>query len=167
MNKYILVTLFSFLCLTAHANLAGDWIGWGTWKFKGEGDGVVCNPMTMQWSESKTEIGITGGLFDCQIVAMHLGETKWKLQDGKLFDDANSEVGSYDGTTLEVYMASPNENTTIYVKVVRAANHYDYQEIWYNPQQKVYVIEGRLFTSGAKKSAVINSRVITFTRGLK
>lgn len=148
MSKISFLFLFLVLSVSAQASLRGDWIGWGTWKFKGEGSGVACNPMTMKWRESATEIAITSGLFDCEIVAMHLDETKWKLQDGKLFDEQNLEVGSYDGSTFEVTMPSPNENTTIYIKAKREANHYDYQEIWYNKYEKVYVIEGRLFTSG-------------------
>ncbi|MBC7465893.1 MAG: hypothetical protein H7256_07860 [Bdellovibrio sp.] len=148
MSKAILITFISFLSLAAQAGFGGDWIGWGTWKFKGEGDGVNCNPMTMKWVESKTQVGVTGGDFDCEMVGMELGETMWNLKDGKLFDDTNVEVGTYDGTTFEATMPSPNENTTIYIKAKRAANHLDYQEIWYNKYEKVYVIEGRLFTSG-------------------
>jgi hypothetical protein len=49
---------------------------------------------------------------------------------------------------FEADMASPNENTTIHISVKRAANHYDYQEVWFNQYEKIYVIEGRLFTSG-------------------
>ena len=145
------VILFSVLLLsvTAHAGLAGKWIGWGTWTFKG--DGVGCNPMTMQWSETKTSIAITGGYFDCQVVGMDLGDTAWTLKDAVLFDENQKAVGTYDGSRFEVDMPSPNENTSIHIIVKREGNHYDYQEIWYNPAEKIYVIEGRLFTSGESK----------------
>lgn len=148
MKKLIAATLITFLSIAAQAGFGGDWIGWGTWKFKGEGDGVQCNPMKMRWVESKTQVGVTGGNFDCEVVTMDLGETLWTLNDGKLFDDQNVQVGTYDGTTFEATMPSPNDKTTIYIKAVRSANHLDYQEIWANAEEKVYVIEGRLFTSG-------------------
>ncbi|OFZ31353.1 MAG: hypothetical protein A2622_01840 [Bdellovibrionales bacterium RIFCSPHIGHO2_01_FULL_40_29] len=148
----IISLLFVFLiALTSYADLKGDWIGWGTWKFKGEGDGVQCSPMQMTWSESATEIAIEKGNFECEVVAMILGRTAWTLKDGKLFDELNVEVGKYNGKDhFEVYMPSPNNRTQIYLSVRRAANHIDYQEIWFNTDEKVYVIEGRLFTSGNK-----------------
>jgi len=146
--KHFFVLLITLVSLSAHASLAGDWIGWGTWKFRGEGAGANCNPMKMHWSESADKIAITTGVFDCEVVTMYLDETAWTLKDGKLFDDQNNEVGKYDGSHFEVLMPSPNENTTIQVIVDRAANHYDYQEIWFNQTEKVYVIQGRLFTSG-------------------
>ncbi len=148
----MIILIFSVLfTVAAQAGYRGDWIGWGTWKFKGEGEGVRCSPMQITWSESASHIAIEKGLFDCEIVAMHLDKTSWSIKDGKLFDDQNVEVGKYDGVTLVVYMPSPNLNTTIQVSVKRAANHIDYQEVWFNPQEKVYVIEGRMFTSGDKK----------------
>lgn len=142
----ILVTLMSFQY--SHAALAGDWIGWGTWKFKGEDPGANCTEMTMTWDETNNSIALNNGLFDCEVVAMHLYRTEWSLKDGLLFDETNTEVGSYDGMDLSVYMPSPNENTTIQVRIHREANHIDYQEIWFNKFEKVYVIEGRLFTGG-------------------
>lgn len=148
MKKLVAALLISIFSITAGADFGADWIGWGTWKFKGQGNGVECNPMTMKWIESKDQIGIAGGHFDCQVVVMKLGETFWSLKEGKLFDDKNSEVGTYDGTNFVVTMPSPNHKTTIYIKAVRSANHLDYQEIWANADEKVYVIEGRLFTSG-------------------
>jgi hypothetical protein len=146
MKKLISILLISFLSASANASLAGDWTGWGTWTFKG--DGVACNPMTMKWVESADQISVVSGLFDCQVVAMHLGETIWKIKDGKLFDETGVEVGTYDGMNFEADMASPNENTTIHISVKRAANHYDYQEVWFNQYEKIYIITGRLFTSG-------------------
>lgn len=147
MNKF-LVLLILVIGSVSQAKLAGNWTGWGSWKFKGEGDGVHCSPMQMQWSESKNRIAIEKGFFDCEIVAMHLDKTEWALKDGLLFDEEQKQVGSYDGMNFTVYMPSPNANTTIEIKVKREANHYDYQEIWFNSVEKVYVIEGRLFTSG-------------------
>ncbi len=151
MKKTILILVLLFAAFTpavAEARLAGDWIGWGNWSFKGEGPGADCNPMTMTWSETADSISIEHGLFDCGIVAMHLGKTAWKLKQGELFDEANAKVGTYDGTSFSAYMPSPNENTTIEIKLKREANHYDYQEVWFNKYEKVYVIKGRLFTSG-------------------
>lgn len=142
------IALILVFASVSHAKLAGNWIGWGSWKFKGEGDGVHCSPMQMQWSESQNKIAIEKGFFDCEIVAMHLDKTEWSIQNGLLFDEKEKQVGSYDGQNFEVYLPSPNENTTIHVKVKRVANHYDYQEVWFNAVEKVYVIEGRLFTSG-------------------
>ena len=148
MKKFILITALLFSSF-AQAKLAGDWIGWGNWTFKGEGEGVYCSPMTMTWSESANHIAIEKGFFDCELVAMHLYKTSWALKDGELFDEeTNAKVGTYDGNNLSVYMPSPNENTTIQVIVKRSANHYDYQEVWFNKYEKVYVITGRLFTSG-------------------
>lgn len=147
MLKKIFLTVFT-LSSIAEARLAGSWTGFGSWKFKGEGDGVRCSPMRMQWSESKSKIAIEKGFFDCQVVALHLDRTEWTIKDGLLFDTENKEVGSYDGSRLTVYMSSGSENTDIIIRVKREANHFDYQEIWYNPSEKIYVIEGRLFTSG-------------------
>ena len=102
----------------------------------------------MTWVETATTVGISKGHFDCELVAMHLDETIWNLKDGKLFDENNQEVGSYDGQSFEVMMPSAYERTTIHIKARREANHIDYDEIWFNPEQKIYVIEGRLFTGG-------------------
>lgn len=146
--KLSLCFLILFLSITTWASFAGDWTGFGTWKFKGEGPGAYCSPMTITWSETNKSFAIEKGLFDCDVVAMHLGQTSWTLRDGILFDDTNIAVGHYDGISLEVQMPSPNDKTKILVKVKRTANHLDYQEIWFNPKEKVYVIEGRLFTSG-------------------
>ena len=142
------VFFVTFFSIAVQAQLAGNWVGWGTWKFKGEGEGVRCSPMQMQWSEAKNKIAIEKGYFDCELVALHLDRTEWQIKDGKLFDSENKEVGTYDGKNLTVGFSSGYENTSVIVKLKREANHYDYQEIWYNPNEKVYVIEGRLFTSG-------------------
>lgn len=142
----LLITLFSFNL--SEASLAGDWIGWGTWKFKGEGEGMHCSEMKMKWSETSSSIAIDGGSFEGDFFAMILEKTKWKIQDGKLFDETQKEVGSYDGSYFQVYMPGPNERTKIHIALKRQANHIDYQEVWYNPDEKVYVIESRLFLGG-------------------
>ena len=147
--KVALFLSITFLFLQAQASLSGNWTGWGSWKFKGQGDGARCSPMQMTWSESKTQIAIEKGFFDCEVVAMHLEKTTWEIKDNKLFDDHNNEVGKYDGVHLEVFMPSPNEKTTIGINVQRQANHIDYREVWFNTKEKVYVIEGRMFTSGS------------------
>ncbi len=146
--KSVIVLSILLGSLLAHAGLAGDWTGFGSWKFKGEGDGVRCSPMTMKWTETANTIAIESGLFDCELVAMHLYKTEWTIQAGKLFDENQKEVGWYNGTEFQVYMPSPNENTTISVSAKRTANHYDYQEVWFNKYEKVYVIEARFFTGG-------------------
>ncbi len=146
--KLTLFFLTFSLSTITWAGFSGDWTGFGSWKFRGESPGAHCSPMTMTWSETAKSVGIEKGLFDCEVVAMHLGHTSWILKDGSLFDETNTVVGTYDGTSFEAQMPSPNDKTTILVKVKRTANHLDYQEIWYNPKEKVYVIEGRLFSSG-------------------
>lgn len=147
MKRFLFVFLF-FAGQLANASLAGNWTGWGSWKFKGEGEGAHCNPMQMQWSETTNTIAIERGLFDCGVVVMHLDRTAWTIKNGHLFDEDQKDVGTYDGTNLQVDMPSPNEKTTIHISVKREANHYDYKEDWFNSVEKVYVIEGRLFTSG-------------------
>lgn len=144
----VIFTLLSFQ--SASAALSGDWIGFGTWKFKGEDPGVNCSPMTMTWDETQTSIALDHGLFDCEVVAMHLDRTEWTLKNSLLMDADNNQVGTYDLQNFEVYMPSPNDKTTIHIKIHREANHIDYQEIWFNQTEKVYVIEGRLFTQGKK-----------------
>lgn len=147
MSKLFLIVALVLLASAAEADFAGKWIGWGSWTFKG--DGVGCNPMQMQWAESKDSISIVGGYFDCDVVGMNLGNQTWVLKNGLLFDENQKQVGTYDGTFFEVDTPSPNENTSIHIKVKRDAGHIDYEEIWYNPNEKIYVIEGRMFTSGA------------------
>lgn len=146
--KYFLASTTLFLVMTANASFFGDWIGFGSWKFRGEGDGTHCPSMTMSWSESASAIGIEKGYFDCEVVGMELGKTTWKLASGLLYDAQNVAVGSYDGNHFSVDMPSPNEKTTIHLEITRTANHLDYQEVWFNAVEKVYVIEGRFFTSG-------------------
>ena len=147
--KSIIFLTALLIAAVAEARLAGSWVGWGQWSFKG--DGVRCSPMQMQWSESANTIAIEKGYFDCDVVAMELGHTAWTINDGRLFDENQKEVGRYDGNYFEVEMPSPNENTMIQIRVRREANHYDYEEIWYNTHEKIYVIEGRLFNSGETK----------------
>lgn len=139
---------FLFTSVISQASLTGKWTGFGSWKFKGEGEGLHCSPIRMQWSETKNTLTLETGVYDCEIVIMHLGKSVWAIKDGLLFDENQKEVGTYDGANLEAYMPSPNENTTIHFKIKREGNHYDFTEIWFNSVEKVYVIEGRLFTSG-------------------
>lgn len=146
--KLIVATFIFLSSVVVHAGLAGDWTGFGKWTFKGEGDGVRCSPMTMKWSETKNTIAIESGFFDCEFVAMHVYKTEWTIIDGKLLDADQKEVGSYNGTEFQVYMPSPNEKTTIAISAKREANHYDYQEVWFNEFEKVYVIQARFFTGG-------------------
>ena len=146
--KSFLTLATLLLAITANASFLGNWAGFGSWKFRGQGDGTHCPSMTMTWSETSSSIGIEKGYFDCEVVGMELGQTNWKLQDGQLIDENNTVVGNYDGVHLAVEMPSPNEKTTISIHITRVANHLEYQEVWYSAVEKVYVIEGRLFTSG-------------------
>lgn len=147
--KYAILFTILFSSVFANASFSGDWTGFGSWKFKNEGDGVRCSPMAMKWSETPKKIAIESGFFDCEIVAMHVYKTEWSIQDGKLFDENQKAVGSYNGTDFQVYMPSPNDKTTIAISAKREANHYDYQEVWFNQYEKVYVIEARFFTGGS------------------
>lgn len=67
--------ILNFLSFFAFANLSGDWVGWGQWAY--QDSAINCNQMQMTWSETKTQIEITKGIFDCDILAMHLGKTVW------------------------------------------------------------------------------------------
>lgn len=147
MNKLALI-LTLLISTISWADLSGNWTGFGTWKFKGEGEGSYCSPMQMQWSENQNTIAIEKGLFSCEFADMYLEKTAWTIKDGLLFDEEQKEVGSYDGANLQVYMSIPNETTSIHIQVKRDGNHYDYQEVWFNSVEKIYVIEGRFFTSG-------------------
>ncbi len=151
--KKIIITIALTITLVAslaQANLSGNWVGWGEWTF--DGSGVVCNPMEMTWLETKNTVEISNGYFDCEIVAMHLGKTKWTIKDQQLFDETEKNVGTYDGKIFSVYMPSPNENTTIHIRVDRTRpTSYDYQEVWFNKYEKVYVIKGRFFNGQQKK----------------
>ncbi len=149
MKAILLLLSILFTAISLQASYQGDWTGWGTWKFKGDGDGMQCSTMQLTWSESESHVAIEKGLFECDLFALQLGKTSWILNNGKLFDEKNIEVGRYDGISLVVYMPSPNVNTTIQISVKRVANHIDYQEVWFNTQEKVYVIQGRLFTAQA------------------
>jgi hypothetical protein len=146
MKIFLFIVPF-FLVQFSQAKLAGDWIGFGNWTFKGEGEGVHCSPMQMTWSETAESIAIEKGFFDCEFVAMHLDRTGWVLKNGQLFDEENSQVGTYDGVSFQVNMPGPNGTHSIHISLRREANHYDYQEVWYNSVEKIYVIKGRFFTS--------------------
>jgi len=147
MMKKIVIVAAMLIGLTAQAGVSGDWTGFGYWKFKGEGEGVRCMPMQMKWSEGKDFISLDGGFFDCGIVAQDLGSAQWKLDGQNVIDDQNQVIGTYDGQLLEMITPSPNDKTQISIKIKREANHIDYEEIWFNQYEKVYVITGRLFTS--------------------
>lgn len=138
-----------FVSLISQASLHGNWTGWGVWKYQGEDPGMRCQSMNMTWTESEKVISIDQGKYDCDFFVMHLGKTEWRIQDGQLFNEAKKEVGTYDGTNFEVYMpAAEGETTSIHIKLKREANHIDFREVWYNEKEKIYVIEGRLFTGG-------------------
>jgi hypothetical protein len=142
--KSILVLLAAlFLTLSAHAGIAGNWKGYGNWKFKGEGDGVDCS-MQMRWSETEHSVTIEKGYYNCDIVVMHTDKATWKLIDGKLFDKDAKEVGKYDGSWFEVIQPSGYENTNIEIKLRVKGKTYDYQEVWYDGTQLLYLIRGRL-----------------------
>lgn len=146
--KFTILFSVLFVSMVSNASLSGDWIGFGSWKFKGEGEGARCSPMTMTWSETPKKIAIESGFFDCDFVGMHVYKNEWSIQDGKLFDEDQKEVGSYNGTEFQVYMPSGTENVTIAISAKREANHYDYQEVWFNQYEKIYVIDARFFTGG-------------------
>jgi len=134
--------------LNSGASIAGHWTGFGDWKFKGEGEGVHCSPMVMSWSEDDKTLNLENGSFDCGVVAMDLGSSTWTKQaDHVLLDENQNKIGTYDGQSLQVIIPSPNDKTQISVSIKREANHIDYEEIWFNADEKIYVITGRLFTS--------------------
>ena len=144
----IIFILTIFAASISYAKLAGDWTGWGNWSFKGEAPGVDCSTMQMRFAETSEQISIESGFFDCSVVAMHLDKSTWKITEHELFDEQGKKVGTYDGQNLTVLMPSPNANTTIFVSIRRNANHFDYKEVWFNKIENIYVITGRLFTSG-------------------
>jgi len=143
-----LISLFVLFCsLNSVASIAGQWTGFGTWKFQNKGEGARCMPMTMTWSENKNTLNLEQGYFDCEMVGLDLGSSIWTKKGDVLFDENNNEIGTYNGTQLNVIIPSPNEKTKISVSIKREANHIDYEEIWFNEFEKVYIITGRLFTS--------------------
>lgn len=150
MKWQLLIFIPTFLFSTfSFASLHGDWLGWGTWKYQGQSPGMKCQSMSMTWSESKQHISLDQGKYDCEFFVMYLGKTEWRIENEKLYDERNQEVGRYDGSNFEVYMpATEGETTAIHIQIKRVANHVDIQEIWYNAEEKIYVIQGRLFTGG-------------------
>jgi hypothetical protein len=146
--KILFVMILTFSTLPAFASIAGDWTGWGFWAFKKEEDQTNCDLMKMTWRETATELILEKGFFECDVVAMELDRTVWKKQGQNLIDENKKTIGTYDGQNLEVIIPSPNVNTQISVKIKREANHFDYREVWFNSQEKVYIIKGRFFTSG-------------------
>ncbi len=142
MKKIFLLTiLFSQLCMAA---LNGEWVGWGQWSY--DNSAVSCNPMKMTWQENEKILAITKGLFECELLVMHLGKTEWTKKDGHLFDENDKDVGTYSADEISLYMPSPNENTTIHIQVKKTRpTSYDYQEVWFNKNEKLYVITGRFF----------------------
>jgi hypothetical protein len=100
--------------------------------------------MQMRWSETEHSVTIEKGYYNCDIVVMHTDKATWKLIDGKLFDKDAKEVGKYDGSWFEVIQPSGYENTNIEIKLRVKGNTYDYQEVWYDGTQLLYLIRGRL-----------------------
>lgn len=149
MFKKIIFTFLSVMMISSSsfAALGGNWIGFGRWTFKGEGEGVICNPMTLNMSETADTFSMNESYFDCEFVSMELLPLTWKKLDNKLYDEENKEVGTYDGTTLFAELPQPNPTTRIHVSMKREANHIDYQEVWFNQYEKIYVITARFFTS--------------------
>lgn len=143
MKSFLVLLAALFLTVSAQAGIAGNWKGYGNWKFKGEGDGVDC-AMQMRWSETEHSVTIEKGYYDCDIVVMHTDKATWKLVDGKLFDTDAKEVGKYDGSWFEVIQPSGFDNTNIEIKLRVKGNTYDYQETWFDGQQLLYLIRGRL-----------------------
>lgn len=148
MLKKALFTFLSVLILSSSslAAMGGDWIGFGRWTFKGEGEGVRCNPMTLKMVETEKTFSMNDGYFDCEFVGMRVLPQTWTKKDNKLFNESNEEVGTYDGKSLFVELPKENETTRIQVSMKREANHIDYQEVWFNEFEKVYVITARFFT---------------------
>lgn len=141
--KKIFLIGFLFSQLT-QAALNGEWVGWGQWSY--DNAAVSCNPMKMTWTENEKSLAINKGIFECEVLVMHLGKTEWAKKDGLLFDEDNKQVGTYTDELISLYMPSPNVNTTIHIQVKKTRpTSYDYQEVWFNKNEKLYVITGRFF----------------------
>ncbi len=140
----LVVLMFS---LVSEARLEGSWKGYGSWKFKGEGDGVPCN-MSMRWTETAETITIVKSDFICDLVSMHGEKVSWTIKENNLVDEEGNIVGSYDGENFSVTMPSGYDNTDISIRLKRTGNNMDYQEVWFDARQTVYVIEARFATKG-------------------
>lgn len=130
---------------SALIGIQGQWLGFGTWKFKGEGPGSHCSYMKMTWTETANQLTMGNGLFDCEYVRMHLTTLSWKKVGQDLFDSQNVKVGQFKQNELSIQLPNANPNTQVIVHLKKENNHYDYQEVWFNKYEKVYVIDGRLF----------------------
>ena len=94
MKKLFLSVLF-FTQLSSAA-LNGEWVGWGQWSY--DNAAVSCNPMKMTWTENEKTLAINKGIFECEVLVMHLGKTEWTKKEGLLFDEDNKQVGKRFGS---------------------------------------------------------------------
>jgi hypothetical protein len=146
--KTFIFALLLFFTNFALASIAGNWTGYGNWAFRNEADATHCDSMTMTWSESDTKLNLEKGHYECDVVTMDIDPVAWTKNGQNLLDENKNVIGTYDGTNLNVTIPSPANNTQIQISIKREANHIDYREVWFNPQEKVYIINARLFTSG-------------------
>ncbi len=145
MKSWILSLALTLSAVPAMASLTGNWIGWGTWSYQNENDGVKCDTMQMAWTETDTSLVLEKGSYDCGVVGMEIDQIKWTRQGQNILDENQNVVGQYDGTDLKMTLAGPNPTTKINVSLHQEAGHFDYREVWYTDKEKIYIIKGRLF----------------------
>ncbi len=138
--KKLLVLCLALMSFSTFANLAGQWTGWGEWKF--QGSGASCYTF-LNFSEDANQLVRHETAFDCQVAVLTILDESWVKQGEDLLID-NVVVGKVQGdhyTMTEQY----NDHVTIETDIKVEGNHLDYKEMWYDQGQELYVITGRLF----------------------
>ncbi len=122
--------------------LVGQWRGWGTWTY--EGQGADCPMMTIGFRATPEKLNRLGGYFDCQVVGLETAPAEWR-RDGERLFDGERQIGKYTGTdfeSVEILESGVKVTTRIHVE----GDHLDYFEDWFEKSGRpLYEIRGRMF----------------------
>jgi hypothetical protein len=134
--------LLLLLASSAQASIQGKWIGWGEWKF--DGNGMACRTVQLAFNDDAKQLARVIGSLDCDQVFMEISPLTLEKSGGRLLLD-QKVVGDF--TENHYHWIEPYSPTVnVEVLMDRAANHLDYQERWINVSgQKIYEINARLF----------------------
>jgi hypothetical protein len=140
--KKLLVLIPFLIASTAHANLQGNWLGWGEWKY--EGSGTPCHTVNFSFTESATALQRNTGKFDCEMIFMDIPGLSLEKSGSQLLLE-KTVVGDFSDSHYH-WVEPYNQNVGVEVTIDRSANHLDYHERWIeNNGHLLYEINARLF----------------------
>jgi hypothetical protein len=143
---FLLIFIFtigsSIFTSKAHADINGQWQGWGEWNY--EGSGTHCYDVRFIFKENEKQIDRQFGRFNCDFVSLDVPPLVIQKENNKLLIDGK-QIGSFDENSYQ-WTEDYSTQVKINVSIHREAKHLDYSELWYDSKNiLLYDIKSRVF----------------------